>query len=231
MGAKLYADTATKTLVVTQVPDGNGFVEINVGADVWSDLIEDWQSDLTLRGHTFPLVAIGGQTISAGKLGTTFVLLDPWHMHPYEADHTLNINGNLFTEIATTALVAPTVGAYTVTVARNLSTLVEVVESGTSGLTPTESQALIDIAADQATITSDITSIDATLISQLATLTGMEEMELAEHITSTTGKVIVRNPTVMRRWEALAWEDEARTIPYSGSGMEVVEELVEVAWS
>ena len=129
MGVKLYADTATKELVVTLAPDVNDKVEINAQIDVWSDLEEDWESTLALRRHTFPVVAIGGQTISAGKLGTTYVLLDPWQIRPYEADHELIITGNLFTESALVNLVLPTVGAYTVTATRNLSTLVEVVET------------------------------------------------------------------------------------------------------
>lgn len=145
MGAKLYADTTAKKLVVTLVPDGNDEVRVNVQIDVWSDLIEDWESTLALRRFTFPLVAIGGQTISAGKLGTTYVLLDPWQIAPYEADHELIIDGNLFTESALTKLILPTVGGYTVVGTRNLSTLVEVVETGTSGLTPAESAALTQI--------------------------------------------------------------------------------------
>jgi hypothetical protein len=106
-----------------------------------------------------------------------------------------------------------------------------IAETGVSGLTPQESQDLADIAADQATITASIASIDATLISQFALLTEIDEMEIGEHITSTTGKLIIRNTTAMRRWEALAWENEAGTIPYNGEGMEYVEQLVEVAWS
>lgn len=139
MGAKLYADTATKTLVITQAPDVNGFVSLNAQIEVWSDLIIDWETDLDLRKFTFPVVAIGGQTISSGKLGTTYVLTSPWQIAPYEADHDFDIDGNLFTESALTKLVLPTVGEFTVTVNRNLSTLVEVVESGVSGLTPAES--------------------------------------------------------------------------------------------
>ncbi len=145
MGAKLYADTTAKALVVTLAPDGNDEVRVNAQIDVWSDLIEDWEATLALRRFTFPLVAIGGQTISAGKLGTTYVLLDPWQIAPYEADHELVIDGNLFTESALTKLVLPTVGGFTVIVTRNLSTLVEVVETGTSGLTPEESAALAQI--------------------------------------------------------------------------------------
>ena len=145
MGAKITANTATKTLVVTVAPDINGFIDLNVQVDVWSDLLEDWETDVNLRKHTFPIVLIGAQTTSAGKLGATYVLREPWHMHPYEADHDFNIDGNLFTELATTKLVAPTIGTYTVTVNRNLSTLVEVVESDVSGLTAEERQELSDM--------------------------------------------------------------------------------------
>jgi len=225
MGAKLYADTSTKTLIVTQAPDVNGFVNLNVQEEVWSDLIIDWEGDVDLRKFTFPVVAIGGQTISSGKLGTTYVLLDPWHIHPYEGDHVFNVNGNLFTELTLTQLVAPTVGAYTVTVNRNLSTLVEVVETGVSGLTAPESAALISIAADQTTIAADVAA-------QFVLVTDLSEMQLATHITSPTlGRVILRNPISQRRWEADAWEDEDMTVPYSGGGLEVAENLVEVAWS
>ena len=106
-----------------------------------------------------------------------------------------------------------------------------IAETGTSGLTPAESQALLDIAADQATITASIASIDATLLSQWAKLTDIDEQQLGEHITSQVGKVIIRNTTALRRWEAPAWEDEAKTTLYQGEGMEYVGQLVEVAWS
>lgn len=65
------------------------------------------------------------------------------------------------------------------------------------------------------------------------------EQKEAEHITvpydeanpSTTGKLIVRNTRVMRRWEADAWQDADMTVPYEGKGLEAVGQLVEVAWS
>ena len=128
MGVKLYADTTTKTLVVTLAPDGNDRVYVNVQVDIWSDLIEDWESTLALRRFTFPVIAIGGDTISLGKLGTTYVLVDPWQIAPYEADHEFVIEGNLATELEATTLVLPTVGAYTVAAKQVVSTLVEVAE-------------------------------------------------------------------------------------------------------
>ena len=129
MGAKLYADTTDKVLVVTLAPDVNGRVTLNTQVDIWSDLIEDWEASLALRRFYFPVVAIGGQTISTGKLGTSYVLKEPWQIAPYEGHHEFVIDGNLATELETTLLVLPTVGAYTVSAPRKVSTLVEVVET------------------------------------------------------------------------------------------------------
>lgn len=87
-----------------------------------------------------------------------------------------------------------------------------------SGLTAAESAALL--------------AIDTNVTSMLATLTDIDEREIGEHITNpATGKVVIRNTTALRRWEANGWEDVAKTIPYRGKGLEVVEDLVEVAYS
>lgn len=144
MGAKLYADSSIKKLIMTEAPDINGFVYLNAQEEVWSDLIIDWENDATLRGHTFPVRAIGGDTISAGKLGTTYVLAEPWQIAPWEDDHDFVIDGNLFTELTLTKLVQPTAGPYTVTVTRNLSTLVEVVETAEASVI----DAKLDLIAD-----------------------------------------------------------------------------------
>lgn len=132
MGVKLYADTTNKWLVITLAPDVDDRVYLNTQIDIWSDLIEDWEATLALRRFTFPLTAIGGETISTGKLGTSYVLAEPWQIAPYEADHELVIDGNLATELAATTLVLPTVGAYTVSAKLKVSTLVEFVDCGSA---------------------------------------------------------------------------------------------------
>lgn len=194
MGAKLYADTTNKVLVVTEAPDVNGFVFVDAQEEVWSDLIIDWEGDVNLRKHTFPVVAIGGDTISAGKLGTTYVLRTPWQITPYESDQDFVIDGNLFTESALTKLVLPTVGGYTVTVTRNLSTLVEVVESGTSGLTAAETAVLV--------------KIDKLLTNRMVT-------------DPTTGVMtIYDDDDVTPAYEGDIFEDTAEAQPYRGRGIE-----------
>jgi hypothetical protein len=97
-----------------------------------------------------------------------------------------------------------------------------------SGLTAAESAALINIDTNVTSMQTDVTSL-------LAAQDLTNEQKEAEHTTSrATGTLILRNTTALRRWEALAWEDEAQTIPYgtnSNAGIESVGMLVEVAWS
>lgn len=108
-----------------------------------------------------------------------------------------------------------------------------IAETGVSGLTPTESQALLDIDTNVDALTIDVAAL---LVGQTLT----NEQAEAEHITDPVShKLILRNTTTMNRWEANAWEDAARLIPYRGridgidesGGLEAVEMLVSVAWS
>jgi hypothetical protein len=57
-------------------------------------------------------------------LGDSYILVNGWKIQPYEADHTLIIEGNLFPEAE--PLVVDSVGAYRIDVTRQVSTLVEV---------------------------------------------------------------------------------------------------------
>jgi len=101
----------------------------------------------------------------------------------------------------------------------------------TPGLTiiPTNAAGLIIVE------TADAAAIDAKLVTILAVQTLTNEQQEAEHTTSRTlGKVILRNTTALKRWEADAWEDEAKTIPYGTNpnvGIEAVGMLASVAWS
>lgn len=197
MAPKLTFNTATKRVVVTLVPDLNDLIEIDWDKDAWSRGIDDWESDLTLRGHTYPIQAIGGQITSGGKLGSTFLLLDPWQIQPYEADHEMIIAGNVFAELATTRLVLPTVGAFTVTVNMQTSTLVEVVEALVA--------ADVDLKLD--------TIIDSTLGQKV----------LAHSIDPTGG---VPGYLVMWETDGLTlighkeiWEDRNQAVGYRGRGI------------
>jgi len=126
VAAKVSFEPATKTIQVTEVPSGTPpTVTLNVKVDLYSDAKEDWRADSTLQKMRFPILPLGGNPVPIGVLGDSYILTDGWHIAPYEADHEFIIEGNLFPEIGY-ELVADTVGAYRVTVTRQVSTLVEV---------------------------------------------------------------------------------------------------------
>lgn len=118
-------------------------------------------------------------------------------------------------------------------------------ETGTSGLTPDESQQLLDIDSgiddliiDVANMDSNVMSLEAKIDSLLASQSLTNEQKAAEHTTIRSanplvdpGTIVLRNTTTLKRWEADAWEDEAGSIGYRGNGMEKVGMLAEVAWS
>lgn len=107
-----------------------------------------------------------------------------------------------------------------------------IAETGTSGLTPAESQALVDIDSNVDTLITATAALEAKIDLLLASQDLTNEQLEAEHITDpVNGLVILRNTTTLHRWEADAWEDFDRTQRYRGEGLEVVGQLAEVAWS
>lgn len=124
MGAKVTFNATTRRIEVTQAPDVNGVIRLNVKVDIYSDGKEDWLADADLQKMQFPVDALGGNPTPEGVLGDSYILRYGWRIQPYEADHTLIIDGNLFPEID--PLVVDTVGAYRVEVKEKVSTLVEI---------------------------------------------------------------------------------------------------------
>lgn len=161
MAANVTFDYANRLIIPTG-PLVSGSITLNVQVDIYSDGKEDWLTDPTLNGFYFPVEAIGGQVVSAGKLGTTYLLKNGWHIRPYEASHTFVIEGNLYTEDGSN-LVVPTLGTYTVAVVLQLSTLVERVEISTgSGLSTDEHNMLYSRSSQTSVdaVQADITDID-----------------------------------------------------------------------
>lgn len=101
---------------------------------------------------------------------------------------------------------------------------ITVVPGNSAGLVVIESLQAADVQA----------KLDALIAAEALT---QEQLE-AERTTvksvapfSQAGKVVLRNTTVSKRWEADAWEDEDQTIGYRGSGLESVGMFSQVAWS
>jgi hypothetical protein len=124
MAAKVTFNASTRRIEVTQTPDANGVINLNVKVDLYSDGKEDWLATPALQKARFPIEPKGGDTLPVGVLGDSYILVNGWKIQPYEADHTLIIEGNLFPEAE--PLVVDSVGAYRIDVTRQVSTLVEV---------------------------------------------------------------------------------------------------------
>jgi hypothetical protein len=125
MAAKVSFDPVTKIITVTEPPDIEGFVDLDVKIDLYSDGKEDWKNDANLNKYRFFMRAVGGDALPGSKqLGSTFFLRYGWKIRPYEASHTLRISGNLYAEDGSTPIL-PTLGTYTVLVVSSVSSLVD----------------------------------------------------------------------------------------------------------
>ena len=233
MGTKITFEPI-KRKFVCDGPPVSGVIEIDLQVDLYSDGKEDWLVDGTLNVMRFPIDALGGNPFGSTTFGDAYLITDGWTFKPYEGDHVLRLVGDVGTDDGR-QLVDTSIGSFTITIEYAQSAIVKVVETGTSGLTATESQALIDIDTNVDTLLTDVTAM-AAIVNLLKTANDLtNEQANAEHITSrSTGKVILRNTVVSKRWEAPAWEDEAKDITYgtnADAGIEAVGELVAVAWS
>jgi hypothetical protein len=99
MGAKATFDSLTRVITLTEAPDENGDVTVDVQVDLYSDGKEDWRQNESLRRLVFPIKAVGGVSKPGGKKqGTSYFIRSDWKIQPYSADHRLIIEGDLSSE-------------------------------------------------------------------------------------------------------------------------------------
>ena len=97
MGEKVTFNEIIKVIEIDEAPDGNGDIIIDVKVDLYSDGKEDWVAAENLRKFHFPIEAVGGKPLPGEKdLGSSFFLASDWKIRPYDANHRLIINGNLY---------------------------------------------------------------------------------------------------------------------------------------
>ena len=218
------------------------------------DVCRDFEDSPPMMSHNLIVDAEGKTNMGSGKFAVIFLfLINGWRLafeaRPGPTTVICEIaDGNTFGRVgdkgsAAQHPLAPTDYVYAIVYQ---ATTGAQIESGVSGLTAQESQALLDIDTNVDGLTLDVASLDAAVgvmdsnIADLLTAQSLtNEQKEAEHITipydpafpTTTGKLVLRNATVTKRWEADAWEDAGKTTRYQGRGMEAVGQLAEVAWS
>ena len=74
---------------------------------------------------------IGGDPVSPGvEVAAYFFFTNGWRLRPWEGDHRLTINGNLYVEGGTDSIVVPTLGNYNVLVTTQVSPQSQRVSTG-----------------------------------------------------------------------------------------------------
>lgn len=97
------------------------------------DLYSDWKLYMTSGDNAKYLPAfryVGGDpTVPGQSLGSTYFLINGWKIRPYNGDHTLIIDGNLFTEDQSSPYL-PTLNPHNVVIQNTFSNLVTTVSTG-----------------------------------------------------------------------------------------------------
>lgn len=107
---------------------------IDIGIDVYSEW-KRWAM-LELNGRFLSAFrSIGGDQITeSSKLGASYFLENGWKIRPYEGDHTLRVNGNIYCDDSSSPFIH-TIGNYNVQVISTVSAIIEteIVEINTNG--------------------------------------------------------------------------------------------------
>ena len=92
--------------------------------DLWSRYC-DWLAIGDNSKYVSAMRVVGGDPLPGSKeLGLTFFLRNGWKIRPYEGDHTLNIEGNLYSEDGSSPYSA-VLGSFNVMIISSVSNLVD----------------------------------------------------------------------------------------------------------
>ena len=116
MGTKVNFDVTNRYIELLE-PPVNGVVSIDTRVDIYSDGKEDWELNANNeRAHRFPFITsqTAGSATTGGRNEPIFFRMrngeEGWRILPYDADHTLFINGTLVPQDSAQSLVAPRPG-------------------------------------------------------------------------------------------------------------------------
>ncbi len=127
MTDKVTFDGENKLIIVNQDE-----TVLDVRDDIYSAW-KRWAANADNAKYAAAMRSVGGDPLPGGRfLGSTFFLLNGWKIRPFEGDHTLNVQGNLYSEDGASPF-ARTIGDYNVAISLTTSSLVEGIS--TSGST------------------------------------------------------------------------------------------------
>jgi hypothetical protein len=110
----------------------NKLIILDAGVTSFSvgDLYSRWKDWFTLSDNSKYETAfgnsVGGNSLGGGiELGSYYFLQNGWLIRPQEADHTLEVTGNLYPIPDTAALFTGTVGSFQVSIIQRNSSLTQ----------------------------------------------------------------------------------------------------------
>jgi hypothetical protein len=164
------------------------------------DIYSEWKTWSRLSDNlkwlpAFDLSVGGNDTNPPEKLdGYFFVRNDlGWRVKPFEATGVTTLAGNLFAFDTGTALYIATTGSFTAFIIGSVSSKALAVETGVSGLTPTESTQLGDIDTTTQSMDITLTSVDSRLASAETTLSSIDATVTLMDGTVTTLRKLMQN--------------------------------------
>ena len=179
-------------------PPVGGAITYRVVEDIYSEAKDLWLATEEYTRLIFPFRALGGDplggTLFLGKY--VFIRNDlGWHIHPFDQDHQLTIEGNLYQQDPDGRIIfEPQATGKTINIIQERSSLTQLEQIATSGLTPDEALDLARIR--KALFNERYTDPDA------GTDTILDDDD--------TTVLSVAN----------IYEDVAKTTPYRGTGVE-----------
>lgn len=91
------------------------------------ELYSEWVDWVALSDNSKYLPAfrtVGGDSISSTKeLGITFFMINDWKIRPYEGNHRLLVEGNVYTDPYGSSIFVPTLGNYNIVIETTVSNL------------------------------------------------------------------------------------------------------------
>ena len=137
----------------------------------------------------------GNDTNPPEKLdGYFFVRNDyGWRVRPFEGDGVTTLPGNMFAFDTATVLFLPTIGNFNTLIIASPSSKALAVETGVSGLTPTESIQLGGIDTTTQSMDSTLTTMGGTLTAMSSTLTAMGATLTALGVDTETLRKLMQN--------------------------------------
>lgn len=117
MAEKVIFDPVNSLIIVKE-----GITELDAKIDIYSDWKEWFQQGDNSKWPQAMRTTGGDMTVPGSYIGAYYFLLNGWRVRPYEGDHQLIIDGNLFVDGGGNPF-TPTVGPYTVLVTLTVSSV------------------------------------------------------------------------------------------------------------